>query len=249
MKSEVNKEIRYALMQPTFLPWLGWFALLDYVDEFVIFDNAQFSRQSWHHRNQIKTANGPLMLYIPIKHEGEHQAISETKLAGTRQLKKLISAITQSYSKSEYFGEYFPGFVKSLEKGMSSGSLLELNLKIINWAREVMGISTPIIFSSDLDVTGSRGKYVANVGRSINSKHYVSPLGSLEYLTEDKAYFDAQKIMIDFLLFEHPSYKQRNGKFVPNCCVLDLLFNEGPSSLNIIRSGVETKSHNSLLPD
>jgi len=246
MKSEVDKEIRYALMQPTFMPWLGWFALLDYVDEFVIYDNAQFSRQSWHQRNKIKTANGPLLLSIPVKHEGEHQPINETKLADTRHLKKIIPAISQSYSKAEYFGEYFPEFVELLEKSMSSGSLLQLNWQIINWASDAIGISTPVKFSSDLKVTGGRGEYVANVGKAVNSKNYVSPLGAREYLTEDIAYFDAQKITIDYLLYEHPEYKQRNGNFVSNCCILDLLFNEGPSSLNIIRSGVNIKSHNSF---
>ena len=240
-----NKQVstkQYALMQPTLMPWLGWFALMDYVDEFVIFDNAQFSYQSWHHRNSIKTTSGPLLITIPVSRKGGPFSLKEIRLADTHKVKKkLLASISQSYSKAPYFSTYFRGFEAILDKGLQSNSLFELNYQIINWGREMLGITTSLLFSSELNVSGIRGEYVANVGKFLHSKHYISPLGAKEYLAEDRSYFDMNNIEIEFLDYEHPVYNQVNGNFESHCCFLDLLFNEGPHSLDIIRSGVGNK--------
>jgi hypothetical protein len=238
-----ENEKKYALMQPAFVPWMGWFALMDFVDKFVIYDDAQFSKQSWHHRNKIKTSQGELLMTIPIAHKELPLPINQVRLSSTHEIRKIVKSIAQNYSKSCYFEQYFEPLKAILENAEQGGLLLDLTGKIINWAKTELGITTEILNSSSMNINGKRGEYVAKLGKDLGIKSYISPLGARDYLSEDRGYFDALGMRIYYLDYQHPPYTQINGAFLSHCGVIDLLFNEGPASLDILRSGVRIIDH------
>jgi hypothetical protein len=227
-----------AISQPTFLPWLGWFDLLDQVDVFVILDDVSYSKQSWQQRNRIRTANGLDYLTVPVKSAGKlGQVISECQLANTIFSRKLLGSIKANYAKAPFFGNIYPELASAMERGVATGRLLDLNCALIRWMAQQLGTKTPMVMASSLAVGGKRGEHVAGICESLGATEYISPVGAAPYLIEDKEAFDKRTIRILLQAFEHPEYRQCFSPFIPFASALDLLFNVGPGAIEIIRSG------------
>lgn len=227
-----------AISQPTFLPWLGWFDLLDQVDVFVILDDVSYSKQSWQQRNRIRTANGLDYLTVPVKSAGKlGQVISECQLANAIFSRKLLGSIKANYAKAPFFRNIYPGLASAMECGVTAGRLLDLNCTLIHWMVQQLGITTPIVMASSLAVGGKRGEHVAGICESLSATEYISPVGAAPYLIEDKDAFAKRSILIFLQAFEHPEYKQCFSPFMPFASALDLLFNVGPGAIDIVRSG------------
>ncbi|MCI5156948.1 MAG: hypothetical protein D3906_00645 [Candidatus Electrothrix sp. AUS1_2] len=223
-------------MQPTYLPWIGYFDLIDQSDHFIFLDNVQFTKRSWQQRNRIVTAKGLEWLTVPVKVKGRlKQLISHVAIDNDAFFyRKHLRAIELNYRKTPFFDIYFP----QLESILSSCPLLcELNTILIRWTAEQLGIQGRFYTSSTLDVTGKRSELLVNLCNVLGGNVYLSPQGSAEYLLEDKQLFDQNKINIMLHNYEHPSYRQIHEPFTPYATALDLLFNEGGNSLAIIRSG------------
>ena len=225
-----------AIMQPTYLPWSGYFGLIDYVDEFILLDTVQFSKRSWQQRNQIKTSKGPMWLTVPVKSKGlQSQKIYDVKIDTTRDFPNThIRAIELNFSKTSYYKEYAPSLIKILETEYDR--LSTLTLELITWLCRSLGITTPLILASELDVTGTRAELLASICQKIGASSYVSPPGSKIYLDESDA-LEKRNIDLTYFNYEHPSYSQLYGDFTPNMSVIDLLFNTGPESKSILHSG------------
>ena len=227
-----------AIMQPTFLPWIGYFALINRVDEFVFLDQVQFDKRSWQQRNKIKTPNGAIWLTIPVLSKGRAtQAISDVEIlyeGGRNPFDKILRTIEINYKKARYFEDYFTSLANIfLAKPLF---VSDLNQKIIKWVCQELTICTPLIRSSDLALTGQRDELLANVCINREASHYVSPPGSKVYL-EGSSIFEAQAIQVVYHQYQHPEYRQLYNSFEPYMCILDLLFNEGPLSAEIIQAG------------
>jgi len=230
--------MRIAILQPTFLPWLGWFDIADQVDMVIILDDVAFSKQSWQQRNRLRTPRGLEVVTVPVRTAGRlGQTINEVEIAASRFAVKLERTIVGNYARSPYFENYFSEFQKILRISSEAGKLARLNMQFIQWLFEVLGISTPYCFSKDMAVTGKRGEYVASLCQLIGASDYLSPLGAKNYLIEDYAAFDQRGIKVWLHEYIHPEYRQCFSPFIPYASTLDLLFNEGQRSLDIIRSG------------
>jgi len=235
--SKINKKT-IAIMQPTFLPWLGYFALLDRVDEFVFFDHVQFEKRSWQQRNKIRTHDGEMWLSVPVSNKGKReQSIRDTEIMydGKRSpLTKLMSSIEMNYKNTPFYSHYADDlnsfFMQEPEK------INDLNQNIISWICQKLDINTPCIQSSNLNVSGTKADLLVNICRKRNATNYISPPGSKVYLDESSA-FESAGITISYFDYNHPKYAQLHGDFLPYMCILDLIFNAGPSSAEIIRSG------------
>jgi hypothetical protein len=225
-------------MQPTFLPWLGYFALIRQVDRFVFLDNVQFNKRSWQQRNRIKTTNGPAWLTVPVASKGLHkQHIRDVEIQyDGPSLEKICKSIESAYSKASYFDDYFPAigsiFASKPER------LQGLNESLILHLCEVMGIQLNICHASELDISGSKANLLANICSDQGADYYVSPPGSKEYIDKSTVFDDAG-INVIYHQYSHPVYRQLYSEFIPYMCILDLLFNEGPRSSEIIRSGID----------
>jgi len=225
-----------AIMQPTYLPWIGYFGMIDQVDIFIIFDSVQFSKRSWQQRNQIKTASGPMWLTVPVASKGKHgQLINEVEIDIIRNYHTAhIASLKNNYSKAPYFSEYSPELFFLLEK--RHVSISELTTELIVWFCKMLCIKTTIKYSSQMVNTGTKANLLAMLCEQVDATEYVSALGSREYL-EDSDAFDKRSIPIKYNEYNHPEYPQLFGKFVPYMSIIDLLFNLGPESLSVIRQG------------
>ncbi|MGH2507692.1 MAG: WbqC family protein [Ktedonobacteraceae bacterium] len=227
-----------AICQPTFLAWAGWFDLSDQVDLLVILDDVGFSKQSWQQRNRVRTATGLTYVTVPVISAGRlGQRIIDVEFADTRFITKITRTISQSYSHARYYSLYFPEFCAVLNESAASGRLAELNFGLIKWISGFLGITTPRVRSSTLDVGGRRGQYVAGLCEKVGASRYISPPGAADYLIEDRMEFEDRSISIALQVYEHPTYRQCFEPFLPYASVLDLLLNEGEAAGSILRSG------------
>ena len=225
-----------AVMQPTYLPWLGYFDLMDQVDAFVFLDDVQFSRQSWQQRNRIKTANGPQWLTAPAKGRS-NQRIIDVELGDPSFCRKHLLSVEQNYRKAPYFSAYFPSFSENFRKAAETGLLAELNISLISWMARAIEIQVPFFRSNAMEMDGLRSEKLARICEALEATDYLSPLGAKEYLLDELDEFNNLGICVSFQKFEHPVYRQLYGPFIPFISAIDVLFNEGPDSLNIIRRG------------
>jgi hypothetical protein len=230
--------VKIAIAQPTYLPWLGYFDLLDQVDKFVLLDTVQFEKQSWQQRNRIKTPTGLLWLTVPVVFRGRlGQRIVDVEIREAAFWRDHLRAVELNYRRAPFFDEYYPAFSELLPAASSGLCLAELNIHLLHWLAELLGIKTPIVRSSELAVDGKRTHLLADICSLMGATTYVSPLGSADYLLYELPILTGAGVDVAFQHYEHPLYRQLFLPFQSHASVLDLLFNEGGNSLPMIRSG------------
>jgi len=238
MNTTTNNIKSIAIMQPTFLPWIGYFSLLESVDEFVIFDHVQFEKRSWQQRNKIRTNDGDMWLSVPISTSGKQtQSIKDAEILyeGKRSpLVKIMNSIETNYKRAPFYNDYAAELNSILIRNPKYIS--NLNLDIIGWVCQKLQIITPRILSSELDVSGTKADLLVDICHSQKATHYISPPGSKVYLDESSAFKNAG-IPVSYYDYKHPEYSQLHGGFAPYMCILDLLFNAGPASREIMTKG------------
>ncbi len=226
------------IAQPTFIPWLGWFDLADQADVMIILDDVQFSKQSWQQRNRLRTPEGLSFLSVPVKSAGRsNQLINEVELANEASVEKLLRSIQGYCARAPFFRELFPGFSAAMRAGAAGGRLAELNIAVIRWIFDTLGIAVPLVRASELQTDGKRGEYVAALCEAVGANRYLSPAGAEDYLLEDRPAFDRRGISVWLHVYAHPEYRQCFKPFEPYASVVDLIFNAGPDALAILRSG------------
>src|SRR5436305_2802710 len=120
--------MKAAISQPTYLPWIGYFDLIDQVDQFVVLDNVQFAKQSWQQRNRIKTAAGLQWMTVPLEFRGRlGQQIREVKIRDAGCFEDHLRAVELAYRRAPFFSQYFPALRSILESFRSGSMLAELN--------------------------------------------------------------------------------------------------------------------------
>lgn len=228
--------MRVAIMQPTYLPWIGYFSLMDRVDHFVILDSVQFERRSWQQRNRIKTANGIQMLTVPVLKKGKRdQHICEVEVdQSSRFTLKHQNAIKCAFAGAPFYERYSDRIFNVLDK--DAPLLPDLTIGLIIELRDLLGITTEVSRSSEMSVTGSKADLLADICSQLGANEYISPLGSKDYMDQSSAFSDLG-INVLYHEYEHPLYRQLHGEFEPFMSTIDLLFNVGEDSLQTLREG------------
>lgn len=228
-----------AIMQPTFLPWIGYFDLIDQADIFVFLDTVQFEKQSWQQRNRVRTPNGLEWLTVPVYITGRFgQTIREVEIKTDVFPEKQIKTLQCHYSKTPYFDEYWPELEAILHSAKQDRSLARLNMSFICWLAGLLGISSRFVLASDLNVENRRSERLVGILKNIGADRYLSPRGSMEYLLQDREVFAQAGIPILFQTFVHPEYRQRYAPFEIGASAIDMLFNEGAAgTAGLMRSG------------
>jgi hypothetical protein len=236
MEKVVTKKV--VIMQPTCLPWLGYFDLIDQADVFVFLDNVQFEKQSWQQRNRIRTHKGLEWVTIPVLIKGRFgQMIKDVEINQSVFPDKHLKQIKQNYGRAEYFKVYFDEFAEVFEKAYKGMNLCDLNISIIRWLCSKLSISIHFVRSSELKASGRRSELLVNILKELGVDVYISPLGSSEYLDKEFVLFRENNISLFYQNYVHPEYNQVYKPFVSHASCIDLLFNEGERSVLIIRSG------------
>lgn len=225
-----------AIMQPTYLPWVGYFDMIDRSDEFVFLDSVQFSKRSWQQRNRLKAVGQIQWLTVPSLSRGRReQRICEVEIDPTANFAEgHLKTITFLYRKAAHFSDYFEGLATVFGRGHRL--LADLNIELIQWLCAQFGIDTPLLRSSHLQVAGKKTDLLVAICKAREAGGYLSAEGSRDYIEENNL-FAANGIELGYHNYHHPEYRQLYGDFEPYLSALDLLFNVGPKSLAVIRSG------------
>jgi hypothetical protein len=227
-----------AIMQPTYLPWIGYFAMIDRVDRFVYLDSVQFAKRSWQQRNRIKTANGELMLSVPVLSKGKReQTIAEAQIDwGGGFAEKYARSIEHAYRSAPHFAEHFEPLKAKLSE--QAPSLADYTIGLIDFLCGRFGITTPRERSSSLRAEGQKAELLAAICKELSAGRYLSAPGSREYIEESDA-FERAGVVVNYHEYTHPAYPQGAGDFLPYMAAIDLLFHCGSEAgLRIIRQGV-----------
>jgi hypothetical protein len=145
--------------------------------------------------------------------------------------------IHHSYSNSKYFNEIFPKFEKINSKINNTNSLSEINIILIKEICEIIKIKTNFLNSSNISVPGSKSSKLINICNELDSKTYLTNSGAKQYIVDDIDLFKINKINVFIQNYQNKKYNQLSDVFIEKLSVIDLIFNEGPRSLDIIRSG------------
>lgn len=228
---------KIAIMQPTYLPWLGYLAMIERADQFVFLDNVQFDHRSWQQRNRIKTTAGELWLTISVKQKGlGHQLIKDVNtLDVVNDLKKHLKSLLHAYRKADHFEEFYNRFDYFLNDNIfkCSDSIANINIEIIKFVCDYIGLKGNFLRASDLSCEGQKGELLANICEYLGASTYLSPPGSKGYLDECNL-FSQKNIIIDYNNYVPVEYKQLHGSFIPGLSCVDAFFNVKRSELKTL---------------
>lgn len=230
-QKETGKTI--GILQPGYLPWLGFFEQLSASDIFVIYDDVQYDKHGWRNRNRIKTVSGAQWLTVPVKvNFSQHPLITDIKINHRENWqKKHFLSIKQNYSKAPFFQTYIDLFAGAYDRNWEY--LIDLDLYFIFELSKCLGIPTEkIVRSSSLGVSGDRLTRLLSLCKLFHADIFYEGASGKNYLEEVK--FQEAGITISYQEYNHPIYNQLYGEFIPNLSTIDLLFNHGPESLAIL---------------
>ncbi len=224
--------ITVVILQPGYIPWLGFFDQMYKSDTFVILDDVQYDKHGWRNRNRIKTAQGIQWMTVPVLTSGKNNLIIKDVLIDNRTgwQKKHLKSIEQNYKKSQFFKEYFYIFEEILSKEWKY--LIDLDMEFIYRLNAILGLNRKIIFASALNIKTDKTERLINICQILNADSYLTGDAAKDYIEKDK--FDNNNIRLEFHNYSHPTYKQLYGKFMPFLSIVDLLFNNGGESLEIL---------------
>jgi hypothetical protein len=240
------------IMQPTYLPWLGYFDLIDQSDVFVLLDTVAFSRQSWQQRNRIATPQGPLWLTVPVQRDPD-QPIAEVMIDNARPWRrKHWASLEMNYRRAPFWPEYSPELRHIYDREWTS--LAQLNIELIRLLCRLAAIPADFVPASALGpLDGGRDARLVEICRHLGGDTYLSPLGALAYLEADTG-FAAAGIDLTFQNYRHPTYLQPGTAFQAQLSFVDALMNVGPQAAAVMRDGrgpsyTPAQARASALPD
>ena len=217
--------------QPQYLPWLGYLDKIDKADIFVILDNVQFKKNEWQNRNRIKTAQGCQWITVPVLYRLPEK-INEVRINNkTNWRRKHLQALITNYSKSIGFDNYKSFFEDILSR--SWDRLVDINIEIIKFLISAFGLKTKLVMASDLKLREEPTERLIDICKTLNGNKYLAGKDGNKYMNLEL--FDKEGIEVIFHDFKHPVYNQLFGDFEPYLSAIDLLFNCGDNSLEILR--------------
>ena len=229
----MRKGKKIALLQSNYIPWKGYFDIINMSDEFILFDDAQYTKNDWRNRNQIKTKNGLIWLTIPVV-RNFGQKIKEAQVADQKWRKKHWRSISESYAKAPYFGLFKDKF-EELYLGSSEKFLSKINHKYINLICEILSIETKITWSMDYSLPPGKTERLISICQQAGASQYISGPAAKDYIDEN-LFLDAG-IKLTYIDYTgYPEYNQLFSPFEHSVSIIDLIFNEGTNARKYMKS-------------
>ena len=227
---------RVAIIQSNYVPWKGYFDLIGLVDELILYDEAQYTKNDWRNRNRIKTANGVTWLTIPIRLSGRFgQRICDTEVQDGRWRRKHWATLAQSYAKAPFFENYRADFEQAYLQ-QDEPMLSKINRSFIELACRLLGISTRISSSLDYESGTGKSEKLVNLCKAVGGTEYLSGPAARAYI--DVRVFEKGGIKLQYMDYSgYPEYPQLHGAFEHAVSVLDLLFSTGPDARKYMKHG------------
>ena len=216
--------MKLGVMQPYLFPYIGYFQLINAVDQFIIYDNVQWINRGWINRNRILINGQAHTITLPIKKAPSHQNINERELPADIHASKLkiIKQIELAYRNAPYFDEIFPLLNDCFLCTEQNVSIFVTNS--LQRCCDYIGIDTPFSYSSDLSVNSElKGEQrIIEINRVVGSKHYVNPVGGIDLYHEKT--FAENNLKLSFLKSHDIHYTQfQKNDFIPNLSIIDVL--------------------------
>lgn len=227
--------MKCAILQPSYIPWRGYFHQIQKSDFFVFYDDVQYDKHGWRNRNRVKTAQGAQWLTIPVHKKGNIEftkRICDVEIAWDRPWnRKHLAALTQSYAHSRYFAELEP----TLDSWYSSTltKLADFTIDLTVELASRLGIQhTKFVRASQLGILGHRTERLINIVKHLGCDHYISGPSAKAYLQEEC--FERAGVTLEYMKYTYPEYPQLHGPFDPHVSIVDLLFMTGKDAPNYI---------------
>ena len=215
--------MKLAIMQPYLFPYIGYWQLINAVDTFTLYDNIQFSKNGWFHRNNILLNGKKNLFSIPLNKDSDNLNVVDRFISNEAQtqINKILSQIESSYRKAPYFNNVF-SLIKNIFKHDEKNLFKYIYNSIIQVC-DYLDIKTQIVISSSVDINHSlksQEKVIA-INKALNSTQYINPIGGIELYNVD--IFQKENIKLNFLESEVSKYKQFKNDFIPNLSIIDVL--------------------------
>ena len=221
-----------AIVQSNYIPWKGYFDMIAAVDEFVLFDDVQFTKNDWRNRNQIKTPQGVQWLTVPVA-QNINRRIRDVTLPDTRWQAKHWKTIESNYRRAPHF-DLVAASIEPLYTQTRHTCLSSLNRSLIEAISALLGTTTKISNSWDYTLTDGKTQRLVDLCKQIGATEYVSGPAARSYIDENA--FSEQGIKLTWFDYSgYPEYSQLWGAFVHGVSILDLLFNCGADSPKYMR--------------
>ncbi|MEO6138031.1 MAG: WbqC family protein [Luteimonas sp.] len=230
--------MKAAIMQPYFLPYIGYFQLIRAVDVFVVYDNIQYTKKGWINRNRFLLGGSDATFSLPIRKDSDFLDVRQRELAPDFDRAKLLNRLREAYRRAPEFARVFPLLEAIVLDG--AGNLFDYVHQSITKVCAYLQIDTPIVVSSTVDIDHSlqaQDKVLA-ICRSIGADQYVNPIGGQALYSREV--FGAQGVGLSFLRSRDKQYMQFGDPFVPWLSIIDvLMFNSSPAIADQLEHGYE----------
>ena len=225
---------KVAILQSNYIPWKGYFDMIAAVDEFILYDDMQYTRRDWRNRNKIKTPQGLQWLSVPVKVKGKyHQTIYETEIDGSDWQQAHWKSLLANYRKAKHADEILAG-LQPFYLEQSFTHLSDPNRALSQWVCDYLGIETKISDSSAYTLIDSKSERLLDLCQQAGGTEYISGPSAQGYLNE--AIFEAADIDLTFFDYQgYPPYPQLWGDFEHAVTVIDLLLNCGKDAPSFMR--------------
>ncbi len=228
---------KVAILQSNYIPWKGYFDLIKLVDEFVIYDDVQYTKNDWRNRNKIKTPKGLKWLTIPAETSGRltnARLVRETRIVDKNWNKKHWNTIRFNYSKAKYFSEY-RNFFEDLYLNCGYEYLTEINHSFLIAINSILSIKTNITRSEEYDLSGGQTGRLVNICKSLGATEYITGPAAGKYINEEL--FGQENIKLSWMDYSgYPEYNQLYPPFEHSVSIIDLIFNEGLNSAKYMKN-------------
>jgi len=227
--------VNVVILQPSYIPWRGYFDQIRRADLFIFYDDVQYDKHGWRNRNQIKTAQGKQWLTIPVHSKGvtEGIAIKDVRIDWSKPWgKNHLKALTFAYNKSPYFKDYYPLLEAFYDRRDECLADFTIETTIL-LSRELDITSTRFLRSSELPgIDGVKTDRLIQILKQVGAKHYISGPSARDYIEQEK--FDRAGISLEYIKYDYPEYPQLYPPFDTYVTVLDLLFMTGKDAIKYI---------------
>jgi len=227
---------RIAILQSDYIPWKGYFDIINSVDEFVIYDEAQYTKRDWRNRNLIKTRNGLIWLTIPVKTKSRfYQKICDAEIIGNSWSDKHFDSIRHGYTNTKYFKEFAEIIMNAYHESKSLKYLSDVNKLFLDIILSILNIKTKISSSSEYIYSGNSTDKIISICRQAGASEYLTGQAAKSYLDEGRL----RKSGISLLWMDYsgyPEYEQLYPPFEHRVSILDLIFNMGTEARNYMKS-------------
>jgi WbqC-like protein family len=237
----MNAGKRVAIVQSCYIPWKGYFDLIKLVDEFILYDDRQYTRRDWRNRNRIKTPQGTQWLTIPVKVKGRYkQRIDETLIDDPGWADRHWMTLEHNYSAAPHFDDYAESLA-SLYARTDERRLSPVNRAFIGAICGFLEIETALSWSTEYEAKGTKTDRLVSLCVAAGATAYLSGPSAREYM--DESLFDAAGIELEYMDYSgYPEYPQLHPPFEHEVTILDLLFNTGPEAPSFMKSFAARKS-------